>query len=207
MDYCFIKKGKTGFDFCISTVDYENHFNTMKYSCQDAEMQVISNNAFLVFYSGRLVRELLFLKIMFEEELAIRENISAKEITDEIVPKIIKLLHDYHSLIIKEGDGIEMKGHIIIVSCTDVFLIDRIFVVSQRNNYLDGNRIPVKVCNEIMNNPTPLELLEASIIDDKEARRGIDYPFLYGNSNDKVFHLKYENEIKDVAREEWICRW
>ena len=213
MRYLFIKKGNNGFDFCSTTNDYYNsNFRKLdEYQPCEAEIQVIANGRFFVFYDKMYVLEMSYLKMLLDDTLAEKDSISAQYIRNTLIPKIKDMLSDCKRLFVKEVDGFKdeaCSGTTIITDGTKLYTIRADFSCVVQEEYLNDNDVTILTINDILGRKSPLELMEYLMKKRADHNGYLNFPLIYGNtSNNKITIRHINGETKSLNLEDFICPW
>ncbi|MCQ2799936.1 MAG: hypothetical protein MJ228_04170 [Bacilli bacterium] len=213
MDYLFIKKAESGYDFCSTTNDCFNDSDTPldKFRYCDSSFQTISNGKFLIIYRHVHALEASFAKMFFEDNLKDKDDLEIDEIRFGLTDALKEVMRDCKRLHIgdkKEDKRDKMTGEIIIIAPSGLYYLTNYFSVEKQDKYFNGNATGVLSQCEIIGDVSPLELMEEYIKDYKTHSAYVNYPIVYGNSNEDYIVLRdvKDREIK-VEKEKFVCLW
>ena len=103
----------------------------------EVDMQYISNKKYIVFYDGAANPEKDFIKIFIEDELSKIDNLTLNKLRYEIAPRIGDVLKKCKRLYENEDQKGLASGQIIILTEDKLYVIDDLFLVEERNRYID----------------------------------------------------------------------
>lgn len=213
MRYCFIKKGKKGFDFAMTSSDFQNtNYSPLdKYNFQESGLQVISNGNIMIFYDRVYRLEMAYLKMLFEDCLKDKKTISVEELTYDIKPKIIETLQNIKRLFTNDKDDVKrwsMSGSIIFVTKEKLIMISSLFLVEEIAECINKKDLSLVVFDEILNNPSPEQLIKFMLEKAKEKNGDLEYPIVIGNSlKDDIKLIDINGNERIVKKEDYVCRW
>ena len=185
--------------------------DSSSFSKEESLLQVVDSNKrrFFIYYAGNDTLAIDYLKMALQEELSKKDDdLDVCYVNDVIVPLIRETCEKTYDISYTEEHLATTNRKIYLFTDTVAYCINQFFIINEIIDNIDAQKVSYR---GLLNYYKDLSLYERGMIifnGYKNKNIQIDYPLIFGKTNEKTIRAEFPNdEHKEINMEEFICHY